>query len=113
MSSNLTALSDGLAQAVERTAPFVVSVNGRSRIHSSGVVWRAGVVVTAEHSLKRDDDLSVVLPDGRRASATLAGRDPGTDIAVLKVEEAAATPTFAPPDSVRTGNLALAVARSP
>lgn len=113
MSSTLAALSDDLAGAVERTAPFVVAVNGRGRIPSSGVIWRAGVVVTAEHSLKRDDDLSVVLADGRKVAATLAGRDPGTDLAVLKVEGAGAAPTFAPADSVKTGNLALAVARSP
>jgi S1-C subfamily serine protease len=113
MSSTLTSLSDDLAGAVERTAPFVVAVNGRGRIPSSGVVWRAGVVVTAEHSLKRDDDLSVVLADGRKISARLAGRDPGTDVAVLKVEGAGPAPQFAPADSVKTGNLALAVARSP
>jgi S1-C subfamily serine protease len=70
-------------------------------------------VVTAEHSLKRDDDLSVVLADGRKLAATLAGRDPGTDIAVLKIEAAGTAPAFAPAGSVKTGNLALAVARSP
>jgi S1-C subfamily serine protease len=113
MSSTLAALSDDLAGAVERTAPFVVAVNGHGRIPSSGVVWRAGVVVTAEHSLKSDDDLSVVLADGRKAAATLAGRDPGTDLAVLKVAEADAAPAIAPAGSVKTGNLALAVARSP
>ncbi len=112
MSSTLAALSDDLAGAVERTAPFVVAVNGHGRIPSSGVLWRAGVVVTAEHSLKRDDDLSVVLADGRKVAATLAGRDPGTDIAVLKFEGANAAPALAPADSVKTGNLALAVARS-
>jgi S1-C subfamily serine protease len=112
MSSTLAAFSDDLAGAVERAAPFVVTVNGRGRIPSSGVIWRPGVVVTAEHSLKRDDDLSVVLPDGRKVAATLAGRDPGTDLAVLKVDEAAATPSFAPEGSVKTGNLALVVARS-
>src|SRR5579872_3391461 len=113
MSSTLAALSDDLAGAVERTAPFVVAVNGRGRIPSSGVVWRAGVVVTAEHSLKRDDDLSVVLPDGRKLAASLAGRDPGTDLAVLKVEGAASAGLeLAPADAIKTGNLALAVARS-
>src|SRR5262252_581323 len=96
MSNTLAALSDDLAMAVERTAPFVVAVNGRGRIPSSGVVWRSGVVVTAEHSLKRDEDLSVILPDGRKVAATLAGRDPGTDVAVLKVNEAATAPAFAP-----------------
>jgi S1-C subfamily serine protease len=112
MSSTLAALSNDLAGAVEKTAPFVAAVNGRTRFPSSGVIWRAGVVVTAEHSLKRDDDLSVTLPDGRKADATLAGRDPGTDVAVLKVEGASAEPEFAPQGSVKTGNLALAVARS-
>jgi S1-C subfamily serine protease len=113
MSSTLAALSDDLAGAVESAAPFVVAVNGRGRIPSSGVIWRAGVVVTTEHSVKRDEDLSVVLTDGRKATATLAGRDPGTDLAVLKVDQAAAAPPFAPADTVKTGNLALAVARSP
>src|ERR1051326_2832504 len=107
MNSSLAALSDDLAGAVERAAPFVVAVNGRGRIPSSGVIWRPGVVVTAEHSLKRDDDLSVVLPDGRKVAAMLAGRDPGTDLAALKVDEAAATPSVAPEGSVKTGNLAL------
>src|SRR6185295_12835646 len=82
MSSTLAALSDDLAGAVERAAPFVVAVNGGGRIPSSGVLWRAGVVVTSEHSLKRDDDIGVILADGRKIAATLAGRDPGTDVAV-------------------------------
>ena len=86
MSSTLAAFSDELAGAVERAAPFVVGVNGRRRIASSGVLWRAGVIVAAEHSLKRDEDLSVVLADGRKVPATLAGRDPGTDLAVLKID---------------------------
>jgi S1-C subfamily serine protease len=111
MSSTLAALSDELAGAVQRAAPIVVAVNGRTRIPSSGVLWRAGVVITAEHSIKRDDDLSVILPDGRKAAATLAGRDPGTDLAVLRVDatQSAGIELAAP---VKTGNLVLAVGRS-
>src|SRR5579872_4032058 len=113
MSSTLAALSNDLAAAVDRAAPVVVAVNGRSRIPSSGILWRPSVVVTAEHTLKRDDDLSVMLPDGRKLPATLAGRDAGTDLAVLKIEDTGSpAPEFAPPASVKTGNLALAVARS-
>ena len=52
------------------------------------------------------------LADGRKVPATLAGRDPGTDLAVLRVEGVDAAPSFAPAESVKTGNLALAVARS-
>src|ERR1044071_2643227 len=113
MSSTLTALSDELAGAVERAAPFVVAVNGRTRIPSSGVLWRPGVVVTAEHSVKRDEDLSVVLPDGRKVAATLAGRDPGTDLAVLKLEGGGQSGGIVPAPPVKTGNLVLAVGRSP
>ena len=112
MSSTLAALSDELAGAVERAAPFVVAVNGRARIPSSGVLWRPGVVVTAEHSIKRDEDLSVVLPDGRKAPASLAGRDPGTDLAVLRVDGAESA-GLDPATGVKTGNLVLAVGRSP
>src|ERR1041384_6142863 len=112
MSSSLAALSDDLAGAVERAAPFVVTVNGRTRIPSSGVLWRAGVVVTAEHSLKREDDLSVILPDGRKMGAELAARDPGTDRAVLKVD-GTQSHGIEPAQSVKTGNLVLAVGRSP
>jgi S1-C subfamily serine protease len=111
MSSSLAALSDELAGAVERAAPFVVAVNGRTRIPSSGVLWRSGVVVTAEHSIKREEDLSVVLPDGRTASATLAGRDPGTDVAVLRVE-GIEVGGLELATGVKTGNLVLAVGRS-
>jgi len=112
MSSTLAALSDELAGAVQRAAPFVVAVNGRTRIPSSGVLWRAGAVVTAEHSIKRDDDLSVILPDGRKAAATLAGRDSGTDLAVLRID-ATENGRVEPAASVKTGNLVLAVGRSP
>jgi S1-C subfamily serine protease len=113
MSSILAALSDGLAGAVDKAAPFVAAVNGRTRFSSSGVLWRPGIVVTAEHSLKRDEDLAVILPDGRKLSATLAGRDPGTDLAILKVDgQSTAVPEFAPAGAVKTGTLVLAVARS-
>jgi len=53
---------------------------------SSGVLWRPDVVVTAEHALKRDEEITVTLPDGRNVAATLAGRDSGTDLAALKLD---------------------------
>jgi S1-C subfamily serine protease len=113
MSNTLAALSDDLAAAVERAAPHVVAVNGRTRFPSSGLLWRPGVVITAEHSIKREEDLGVVLADGRKLAATLAGRDSGTDLAVLKIDAAnTPAPQFAPAADVKTGNLVLAVARS-
>ena len=82
---NLLDLSNDLASAVERAAKSVVAIHARPRIPSSGVIWRPGVIVTTDHTMERDDDITVTLPDGRTVPATLAGRDPSTDLAVLRV----------------------------
>lgn len=82
----LSAFADALAGAVATAGRYVVSVNARRRILSSGVLWRAGVIVTAEHTLKRVEEISVTLPDNRTIPAKLAGRDPGSDVAVLKID---------------------------
>src|ERR1700739_2109621 len=91
MSAELVALSTALAQATERAAASAVAVHTEARGSSSGVVWRAGVIVTAEHALRRDEAIQVTLPDGRVVSATVAGRDASTDLAVLKCAEATST----------------------
>jgi serine protease Do len=87
MSTELIELSNGLAQATDRAAASVVAIHTEARGSSSGVVWRPGIIVTSEHSLRRDEDIQVTLPDGRVVSANLAGRDPSTDIAVLRCAE--------------------------
>ena len=113
MENPLIALSLTLAATSERAGQSVVAVNARWRNSSSGVIWRNGVIVTADHTIRREEEIRVTLPDGRNAVAELAGRDPGTDLAVLKVDTAdAATARPATPDSVHTGNLALAIGRS-
>jgi S1-C subfamily serine protease len=77
------------------------------------VIWRKDVIVTADHTIRREEEIRVTLPDGRAAVAELAGRDPGTDLAVLKVDTAdASIARPAAPDSVKTGNLALAIGRA-
>jgi S1-C subfamily serine protease len=76
-------------------------------------VWRPGIIVTSEHALRRDEDIQVTLPDGRVVSAALAGRDPSTDIAVLKCAEAnTAVATFAGAGNIKPGGLALVVGRT-
>jgi S1-C subfamily serine protease len=113
MSTELVALSNALAQATERAAANTVAVHTESRGSSSGVVWRTGVIVTAEHALRRDEDIHITLPDGRVVSATLAGRDPSTDIAVLKSAEAASSVAeFGDASSLKAGSLALVVGRT-
>jgi S1-C subfamily serine protease len=113
MSAELIELSDALAQSTDRTAASAVAVHTESRGSSSGVVWRPGIVVTAEHALRRDEEIHLTLPDRRVVSGTLAGRDPSTDIAVLKCAEAAtAISEFGDVASLKPGNLALVVGRT-
>jgi S1-C subfamily serine protease len=105
----LATLSNGLAQAVERAAAGTVRVNARRRYAASGIIWSAGVVLTTDHVIEREEEITVGLPDGREVPATLAGRDPGTDLAVLRAEAGAGSIERGPMPGV--GSLVLAVAR--
>jgi S1-C subfamily serine protease len=109
---SLQSYSDALAGAVAASGRAVAAIHARQRIPSSGVHWRAGVIVTADHTLKREDEITVTLPDGRDVSAELAGRDPGTDLAVLRVVgDVATTAYFADPGALQPGNLVFAIGR--
>jgi S1-C subfamily serine protease len=113
MSKELIELSNALAQATGRAAESVVAVHTESRGSSSGIVWRSGVIVTAEHALRRDEEIQLTLPTGRVVPATLAGRDSSTDLAVLKFAEGdTATPEFGDAATLRQGSLTLVVGRT-
>lgn len=113
MSTELIELSNALAQATDRAAASVVAIHTERRGSSSGIVWRPGVIVTSEHALRRDDEIQVTLPDGRVVPATLVGRDPATDIAVLKCAEASgAAPEFGDAAAVKPGSITLVVGRT-
>lgn len=108
----LLALSNDLADAVERAGRSTVAVKARQRVSSSGVHWRQGVIVTADHTIERDDGITVTLPDGRTVQASIAGRDSGTDLAVLKIEDANLPPAdVGDSAALKVGNVVLAVAR--
>ena len=111
MANELAALSQELAAAVERASKSVVAVHARPRFSSSGVFWRPGVIVTAEHTIRREEEITVTLPDGTNVPATLAGSDPGTDLAVLRVEHQGAAVTGSATEPA-PGHLALAIGRS-
>jgi S1-C subfamily serine protease len=110
--SALLALSNDLAEAVARAGQAVVAVYARPRMPSSGVHWRQGVIVTADHTVSRDEEISVGLPDGRTVPAALAGRDASTDLAVLTLP-APELPVADIGDAIalRVGHVVLAVAR--
>src|ERR1043166_6218641 len=93
MTALLESLSNELASAVEAGGPAVVAIHARRRIPASGVHWRQGVIVATNHTIQRDDNITVTLPDGTTAAVTLAGRDPSTDLAVLRLPG----PSPAPP----------------
>ena len=113
MSSALMELSKALAEATERAAASAVAIHTGARGSSSGVVWRSGVIVTAEHTLGRDEEIHATLPDGRVVPAALVGRDPSTDLAVLKcAETATAVAEFGEVASLRPGSLTLVVGRT-
>ncbi|HEX9138208.1 MAG TPA: S1C family serine protease [Steroidobacteraceae bacterium] len=110
--SFLQDLSDSLANIREQVGRSVVGVYARRRLPSSGFVWAPGIIVTAAHTIRRDRDIQVLLPAGGTIEATLAGQDPGSDLAVLKIAD-----TDIPAiergesDTLRAGNLVLALAR--
>lgn len=114
---SLNALSQLLADAVEKGSRAIVSVDARPRVRTSGVHWREGVVVSTSHTIRRDEDITVTLHDGREVSATLAGRDPGTDLAVLRFEgggQSVEGTVYETGDvaALRTGHLVLAAGRA-
>ena len=69
MQSSLVSLSQELAKLVEEFQSHVVAVHGRAHYPSSGVHWRPGIVVTADHTLGQDEDIQVTLPGGNRVNA--------------------------------------------
>ncbi|MBZ5580419.1 MAG: S1C family serine protease [Acidobacteriia bacterium] len=112
MATEWAALSNDLAAAVERAGRSVVAVHARPRFSSSGVIWRPGVIVTAQHTIRREEEITVTLPDGVNRPVTLAGSDPGTDLAVLRLAEPAGEVAAPAAADIRPGHLALAVGRS-
>ena len=110
----LSSFSNDLADAVAGAARAVVTVNARRRIPSTGVHWRSGIVVTAEHTVRMDDEITVGRPDGRRVPATLGGRDPSTDLAVLIVQDADfPVAALGEPASLKVGHMVLALGHGP
>jgi S1-C subfamily serine protease len=108
----LTDLSNQLALAVERGARSIVAVHARPQLASTGVHWRDGLVVTTNGTVRRDQDIAVTMPDGKRIGAALQGRDPSTDLAVLRIAGGALpVATIGDAGALKPGHLVLALAR--
>ncbi|MBX9823388.1 MAG: S1C family serine protease [Xanthobacteraceae bacterium] len=110
--TTLSQFSDAMRALVDKTAQRVVAINSGHRNAASGILWRAGLIVTADEAIGDDESFELTMPAGERATATLAGRDPSTDIALLRVEgEAGTLDSLKPAGDVSAGHLAVAVGR--
>lgn len=107
--SPLLAFSDHAAELVERVASSIVAVDGGGRWPSSGIHWRSGVIITAEEVLERDENIKLTLPGGRVANASLAGRDPTTDVAVLRFQPDGLPVATTAEARLRAGQVVVAV----
>jgi S1-C subfamily serine protease len=109
----LQTLSDAMAGAVESAGNSIVTVAARRRLPASGIVWSAdGVIVTSHHVVEHEDRIRIGLPNGETVNGSLVGRDPNTDLAVLRADTKGLTvPAWAELEEVRVGHLALAVGR--
>src|SRR5512142_2194040 len=107
MSNGLLDLSNAMAAAAEKAGKSTVLVNARRRMPASGIAYAADLVLTADHIVEREDDITVTLADGTEIPAKVAGRDAGSDLAVLKLERPAATVAGATKSPARLGQIAL------
>lgn len=110
MSNSLTDFSNGLSSAVEKGGTSTVLVDARRRYPASGIAYTEDLVLTADHVVTREDDIKVTLPDGRSLPAALVGRDPGSDLALLRLAEKALNPAKTSND-IKVGQLVLALGR--
>lgn len=112
MASALIDFSNQLADAVEQAGNSVVVIPERGQRGVSGTLWRSGIIVVADHTIRGRQEIGVILPSGEATKATLAGRDPTTDIAVLKLASGNVAPaSLADPAQLRVGHPVLAIGR--
>lgn len=112
--SVLETLSNEFASAASSVSGSVAAVYGRRWMPSSGIQWQKGVFVTADHTIRREEDIPVSLEPDKPLKARLAGRDPSTDLAVLKIEDdiTAPVPQFGDSSSLKIGHFVMALGRS-
>ena len=108
---SLKDLSKEIEALVEKASQSVVRVDARRGRAGTGIVWDSGLVLTANHVVEQEEDIEVVV-DGKSAKASLVGRDPATDLALLKVEglSAPAMPRAKVSD-LKPGQIVLAIGR--
>ena len=110
-SNALTAFSESLVKIVEKAGEMTVLVNGRRRMPASGIVYAPDLILTADHVVERDEDIKVTLADGTTINATVAGRDPGNDVALLRLEQGNFIPAEKAYHDAKVGQVVVALGR--
>jgi len=109
--SRMQEFSRELAEAVRQAGAYTLQVDARGGYPASGIALEAQAVLTADHVVEREEDIAVGLPDGRRLAARVLGRDPGSDLALLAVEQALEVTGRAAEAEPEVGELVLSLAR--
>jgi S1-C subfamily serine protease len=111
--SVLETISNEFAAAAQKAGGSVVAVHARRWMPTSGIEWKKGVIVTANHAVRRDEEIKVSLSGDRVVTSKLAGRDPSTDLAVLRIDEGSAREMpFGDSTALKLGHLVLALGRT-
>lgn len=110
MSNSLKEFSESLTAAVEKGGASTILVDARKRYPASGIAYAEDLVLTADHVVTREENIKVTLSDGKSLGATIAGRDPGSDLALLRLAEKALSPAKTSED-IKVGQLVLALGR--
>jgi S1-C subfamily serine protease len=109
--SSFAAFSESLEQAVSKAGESTVMVNGRHRFPASGIAYAQDLILTADHVVERDDDVTIMLSNGAVVPVTIAGRDPGDDLALLRLENTTTSPAEKAKKEARVGQIVLALGR--
>jgi len=104
-------MSNSLVEGLKAADPGIVRVDGRRRYALSGTLWDEELVVTTCRAVERDEAIQVTFSNGETHPATLLGRDPSTDLALLRSVAAFAAPTWVGDEELEVGHLALIAGR--
>jgi S1-C subfamily serine protease len=110
--NSLVTCSNQCADAIEQAGPAIVAVHASQRCGASGFHWQPGIIVTVEHTLRREEEIPIVLADGHTVSASVVGRDSSTDLAVLRLSTSELPTLPVSQTPLRLGHLVLAVGRT-
>ncbi len=109
----LKTVSNEMAALVESVGEGIVRINARRRTPATGVIMTEdGMIATANHIVRREENILVGLPNGDEVNAAFVGRDPSTGLAIIKAEATSLTvPNWVTSDSAKVGHLVLALGR--